>query len=217
MKGVQPNTKNVQMKTWVRVYENRQLKKGGFRCHTQIGMYTSTSVYVTCTVVIFTEANCCLKCIIYPSKHEIPGQLGQSLDPWTYPQNQSNPWTVQGIPLRLATMCLATLKASLVSGDHTNSFFVLRSGRRGAKRGAIVGELVDSWLARPMKERRSVRFRIRGGGELCDGFSNGPIDAIPFGTQHESGKLYFRLHVCPFISIQRDFPVSTTLEELSDV
>ena len=31
-------------------------------------------------------------------------KIGQSLDPWTSSQNWSNPWTVQGIPGRLATM-----------------------------------------------------------------------------------------------------------------
>ena len=29
------------------------------------------------------------------------------VDPWTHPQNRSNPWTVQGIPGRLATMIRA--------------------------------------------------------------------------------------------------------------
>ena len=60
--------------------------------------------------------------------------------------------------------CLAETKALSRSGDHTNSFFVLSSGRKGAIRSARVAVLAESWLARPQKARRSVR--LAGVGKL---------------------------------------------------
>ena len=54
--------------------------------------------------------------------------------------------------------CLAAVNAWSMSGDHMNSFFVLSSGRMGAKRCASVSVLAESWLARPTNERRSVRL-----------------------------------------------------------
>ena len=36
-------------------------------------------------------------------------------------------------------------------------FFVLNSGRSGSNSSAILSVLVDSWLANPKKDRRSVR------------------------------------------------------------
>ena len=45
-----------------------------------------------------------------------------------------------------------------------NSFFVLSRGRTGDSRGAIESVLAESWLASPMKERRSVQ--LAGAGKL---------------------------------------------------
>ena len=54
--------------------------------------------------------------------------------------------------------CLALENTCSRSGDHVNSFFVLSSGRRRAKKLANVAVLAESWFARPKKARRSVRF-----------------------------------------------------------
>ena len=54
--------------------------------------------------------------------------------------------------------CLAAVKAWCRSGDHMNSFFVLRSRGMGAKRWASMSVLAESWLARPTKARRSMRL-----------------------------------------------------------
>ena len=45
-----------------------------------------------------------------------------------------------------------------------NSFFMLSWGRSGDSRVAIESVLAESWLASPMKERRSLR--LAGGGKL---------------------------------------------------
>ena len=47
------------------------------------------------------------------------------------------------------------------------SFFVLRSGRRGANKPATVGVLDDSWFTRPTNERRSERLVGMGNFEMA--------------------------------------------------
>ena len=53
--------------------------------------------------------------------------------------------------------CLIDWNAVSNSSDHT-IFFVLRSGRRGVRRLAIVAVVDESWLTNPTNERRSVRL-----------------------------------------------------------
>ena len=55
--------------------------------------------------------------------------------------------------------CFAVMNALSNSGDHTNSFFVLKRGR------TRVAVLAGSWFARPMNDRRSVR--LLGVGNLA--------------------------------------------------
>ena len=56
------------------------------------------------------------------------------------------------------SISLAVRNAWLCSVDHINSFLVLRRGRSGANRLATASVLLDSWLANPKKERRSVQL-----------------------------------------------------------
>lgn len=53
---------------------------------------------------------------------------------------------------------LTFAKAASNSSFQVYSFLVLRSGRNGASKVAMVGVLADSWFTRPMKDRRSVRL-----------------------------------------------------------
>ena len=53
--------------------------------------------------------------------------------------------------------CLAVISAMSWSAVQVNSFFVLNNGRNGSNRVAVLSVLVDSWLANPKKDRRSVR------------------------------------------------------------
>ena len=50
------------------------------------------------------------------------------------------------------------------SSDQMNSFLVLRSGRRGARRLATIAVVEESWLTSPTNDRRSVR--LAGVGKL---------------------------------------------------
>ena len=54
--------------------------------------------------------------------------------------------------------CFAVLNAWLKSGDHKNSFLVLRMGCNGTNSPATVAVHADSWLASPKKARKSVQF-----------------------------------------------------------
>ena len=54
--------------------------------------------------------------------------------------------------------CLALSNAWSCSVAQVKSFLVLRRGRSGARSPATALVLAESWFARPMKERRSVRF-----------------------------------------------------------
>ena len=53
---------------------------------------------------------------------------------------------------------LASKNAASWLGIHTNSFFVLKSGRNGARSEATKLVLDDNWLINPTKERSSVRL-----------------------------------------------------------
>ena len=74
------STKNLQRKTWVRVYEDHQLKKrgwgGGLDAINRWDVHREALAcqFMHVTIIIFTETNCCLICIAIPLKHEIPGQ-----------------------------------------------------------------------------------------------------------------------------------------------
>ena len=61
--------------------------------------------------------------------------------------------------------CLVSSNAAWNSSDHIKSFLVLRRGLNGLRMWAMVLVLADSWLASPMKERRSVR--LDGVGKLA--------------------------------------------------
>ena len=65
------------------------------------------------------------------------------------------------------------LKVCLNSSDQMNSFFVRRSGRRGAMSVARADVLDESWFTSPMNERRSV---------LLDGSGNLAIACVMEGS-----------------------------------
>ena len=71
--------------------------------------------------------------------------------------------------------CFAVLNAWLKSGDHKNSFLVLRMGCNGTNSPATVAVHADSWLA---KEGTKVSAVCRCGGVRyrC---GNGLVNVIP--------------------------------------
>ena len=48
-----------------------------------------------------------------------------------------------------------------------NSFFVLRSGRNGARSPARADVLADNWFASPKKDRKSVRLEGVGNIDIA--------------------------------------------------